>query len=61
MARRELISTAGIAALSAVSQARVLGANDRLSIGLIGCGARGQLLQPYFQRLNGPLIAVCDV
>lgn len=60
MRRRDLITAAG-AALTAVSQARVWGANERLSIALIGCGARGLQLQPYFQKRNGPLTAVCDV
>jgi predicted dehydrogenase len=54
-----MLTTAG-AALAA-SQARLPAANDRLSIALIGCGARGAQLQPYFQRLNGPLTAVCDL
>src|SRR5579875_2639124 len=44
MERREfvtgLIGTA--AALSASSSARVLGANDRVNVGLIGCGGRGR-------------------
>ena len=30
-----------MAALTAVSASRVLGANDRLNVGLIGCGGRG--------------------
>jgi predicted dehydrogenase len=61
MTRRDLISTTGAAALSAVSQSRILGANNRLSTGLVGCGARSRELQPSFQKLNGPLSAVCDV
>jgi predicted dehydrogenase len=61
MTRRELIATTGAAALTAASQSRVWGANERLSIALIGCGARGSQLQPYFQKLNGPLTAVCDL
>ncbi len=41
--RRKFLKTtaAGAAALSAASYARVLGANDRISIGQIGCGGRG--------------------
>jgi predicted dehydrogenase len=62
MTRRDLLTSTGTAALTAVSQSRVLGANDRLSVALIGCGARGGLLQPIFQKLNNaPLTAVCDV
>src|SRR5262250_3142928 len=62
MTRRDIITSAGAAVLTAASQSRVLGANDRMSIALIGCGARGNLLQPIFQKVNGaPLTAVCDV
>ena len=60
--RRDLLNTAGAAAMTAASQSRVLGANDRMSVALIGCGARGNLLLPHFQKLNkAPLTAVCDV
>jgi len=60
--RRDLIRSTGAAALTVASQSRILGANDRMSIGLIGCGARGNLLLPHFQKLNqAPLTAVCDV
>lgn len=63
MTRRELITTAGTAAaITAASYSRVLGANDRLSVGLIGCGARGvNELLPPFRKLNGAFAAVCDV
>jgi predicted dehydrogenase len=62
MTRRDLITSAGAAALTAASQFRVHGANDRMSVGLIGCGVRGNQLLPHFQKLNQtPLSAVCDV
>jgi predicted dehydrogenase len=44
--RREFLKNSGrvaIAAWTAVSADRVLGANDRLRVGLIGCGGRGTL------------------
>ena len=54
MTRREV--------LTAASYSRALGANERMSIALIGCGDRGaRELQPVFERLNGPLTAFCDV
>src|SRR5262249_20243991 len=57
-----LLATVGGAALTAASQSRILGANDRMSVALIGCGARGSYLQTVFQKLNkAPLTAVCDV
>jgi predicted dehydrogenase len=55
------MTTAGAAAMTAASQSRILGANDRMSIALIGCGARGGLLQPRFQKINAPFTALCDV
>src|ERR1035441_8615289 len=45
MQRREFLKKsgqAGIAAWTAVSAAQVRGANDRLRIGVIGCGGRGR-------------------
>jgi len=45
MERREFLKTsasAGVAAWTAVSASRVYGANDRLRVGLIGCGGRGR-------------------
>ena len=43
MERRQFLKTAGsgVAAWTAVSADRVWGANDRLNVGLIGCGGRG--------------------
>jgi predicted dehydrogenase len=43
MERREFLksATTGVAAWTAVSASRVYGANDRLHVGLIGCGGRG--------------------
>src|ERR1700721_2998529 len=61
MTRRDLITGAGVMAFTAASQSRIAGANDRIPVGLIGCGARSRELQPPFQKLNGPLTAVCDV
>src|ERR1039458_6884058 len=62
MTRRDLLTSTATAAITAASQSRVLGANGRMSVALIGCGARGNLLLPHFQKLNNaPLTAVCDV
>ena len=42
MERRDFLKTAGAgAAWTAVSYQRIYGANDRLRVGLIGCGGRG--------------------
>jgi hypothetical protein len=62
--RRQLIG-ASVGALSAASYRRVLGANDRVSIGLIGCGARAQGLRNMAhgsaKDMNVEMTAVCDL
>jgi len=65
--RREFVArTAGAAAvLTAASYSRVLGANDRISLGQIGCGSRGvdahmAGVQPYSKSENIEITAVCD-
>jgi predicted dehydrogenase len=62
--RRDLFrsAAAGAAAMTASSYSRVLGANDRIGLGVVGCGGRGTGVMSTFQ-LN-PAIevrAVCDV
>jgi predicted dehydrogenase len=50
------------AALTALSYARVLGANDRIQLGLIGAGERGRYVTSIFQKTDQiDLRAVCDV
>jgi predicted dehydrogenase len=52
---------------SKVNGGRVLGANDRINVGVIGCGGRGrydaQAFSQYGQRNNNAcqVVAVCDV
>ena len=58
--RRDLIRTA--AAFTAASYSRILGANDRVRLGLIGAGDRGQFVTSVFQKnVTVELAAVCDV
>ncbi len=56
-------ATATVAtALSASSYARVLGANDRVRLGMIGPGARGQeTLKDFLKAPNCELVAAADV
>ncbi len=62
--RRKFLAAAasGAAALTALSYSRLLGANEKIGLGLIGCGSRGKhdlgLFQknPYVQ-----VVAACDV
>jgi predicted dehydrogenase len=59
-----LVGVAG-GALAAASARRVLGANDRISIGLLGCGGRslGLLHMAYRSAadMNAEITAVCDL
>jgi predicted dehydrogenase len=58
--RRSAAAGAGVWAASPLS--RVLGANDRLRLGLIGAGARGQdLLSQLLRQPNVELVGVADV
>src|SRR5689334_18450043 len=61
MNRRELLTT-GAAAWTAASYSRVLGANDKVNLGVIGLGGRGSYVMSVFQK--NPVVnvaAVCDV
>jgi predicted dehydrogenase len=61
MLRRNFVKTSGIA-LTALSASRVLGANDRLNIGLIGCGGRGRYVARLMREApNVAYTAVADV
>ncbi len=62
--RRDVFRTAGTAAIAwtAASYSRVLGANDKINLGLIGCGGRGQGVMRTFQKTEQVNVtAVCDV
>src|SRR5579883_1612477 len=52
----------GAAAFTAASYARILGANERVNLGLIGAGERGRHDMSQFQALDAVNVtAVCDV
>jgi predicted dehydrogenase len=58
--RREVVMTG--AALTAASYSRVLGANDRLRLGVIGCGSRGTHVSGLFTaKPDVQVTALCDV
>jgi len=62
--RREFIRHAAIsaAALAAYPPSRVLGANDRVRVGMIGVGGRGQeLLKQVLGVPSAQLVAIADV
>src|SRR5436853_6420824 len=47
---------------TALSLSRVLGANDRVRVGLIGCGGRGRYVARFMREVPGvEFVAVADV
>jgi predicted dehydrogenase len=62
LTRRDFLgATAGVAVWSASSAARVAGANDRVRLGLIGCGTRGAQVAEFFLRhQDAQYVAACD-
>jgi predicted dehydrogenase len=71
MSRRGFINTTAagvtgaVVALSAKSYSRVIGANDRINIGFLGCGDRNQghrrMVQMSQKEKNLGVVAVCDI
>lgn len=55
------MSAAGAATLTAASYARAAGANERLNLGLIGCGNRGTALLTNALKLGHNAVATCDI
>ena len=48
--------------MTAASYSRVLGANERVQLGLIGCGGRGTGVMGTFMKTNQvDVTAVCDI
>jgi predicted dehydrogenase len=53
---------AGLAAFGGLTPARVLGANDRVRVALLGAGERGSYVMSLFaKRPDVEVVAVCDV
>jgi predicted dehydrogenase len=65
LSRRTFVSSVAAYAVTARSYAQVAGANERLRIGVIGCGGMGgshlQTLLPMQTTDNFEIAAVCDV
>ena len=67
MRRREFIkqvagTAAAVSTMSAFSADRVVGANDRINIALIGCGGRGLTVARLMKQVpNVAYVAFCDV
>jgi len=63
--RREFLKDSALASaavLGGLAPARVLGANDRIRIGVLGSGHRARYVMDFFKEApNVELVAVCDV
>jgi predicted dehydrogenase len=59
---KQAATTATVAAFTASSYDRVLGANDRVRLGIIGPGARGQeLMHDFLKAPNAEFVAAADI
>jgi predicted dehydrogenase len=63
MNRRAFAKTAALSGLTtALSAGRVLGANERVRVGFIGLGNRGdQVLDAFLQHKDADVAAICDI
>ena len=67
LSRREFlkdsaVGVAGVAALSGLDGSRVLGANDRIRVAVLGSGGRAQDVMSKFKMFpDNEIVAVCDV
>jgi predicted dehydrogenase len=61
--RRSFSKTAALAGVgTAVARSRVLGANDRVRLGFIGLGNRGdQVLEAFLTHGDAEVVAICDL
>jgi predicted dehydrogenase len=64
--RREFLeltsAAAAAAAINAAQTARAQSANEKLRVGLIGCGGRGTGVAGHFKKIpNVDVVAICDV
>ena len=61
--RRQFAATAALSGLgTALSQTRVLGANQRIRLGFIGLGNRGdQVLDAFLTHSDCEVVAICDL
>ena len=61
MYRRDFLKKSTFAGMTAVSASRVMGANDRIRLGIIGAGGRGSYLMTEANKCGGiEWVAVCD-
>src|SRR5512136_3437109 len=63
LTRRSFVkTTAGVAGLTALSASRVLGANERVGVGIIGFGLIGRIhTRSFLAQPDVDIVAVADV
>lgn len=61
LTRRDFAKASAVLGLSALTYNRVLGANDRINIGLLGSGGRGRSLISEAVKQGQNCVALCDV
>jgi predicted dehydrogenase len=62
LTRRDFARTASVATATALGAGRVMGANDRIRVGFIGLGNRGdQVLSAFLAHKDCEVAAVCDI
>jgi len=62
MTRRDFARSASVATATALSANRVIGANDRVRVGFIGLGNRGdQVLSAFLEHKDCEVAAICDI
>jgi hypothetical protein len=60
--RRQFIKTMAMTAAVASTSRSVLGANDRIRMGVIGVGTRGTMVNRFFRsHADCEFVAACDV
>jgi hypothetical protein len=61
MTRRTFMHAGAALALTAASYNRVLGANEKLSLSVLGSGNRGRSVLTEALKLKYPCVGVCDI
>src|SRR3954464_5975140 len=62
MTRRDFTTAASLATATALSASRVFGAGERIRLGFIGLGNRGdQVLTAFLKHKDAEVVAICDL
>lgn len=59
---KTVVGTATLASVASLRSARALGANERVRVGLVGCGVRGRFVANLMSQVpNVEFVALCDL